>query len=133
MNSNFEIGNIKYQIAIPLLIWGAINMIAGIFYFFSTSELIKGVFLQAFFWGLIDGIIGIVPLFRKKEFALEKIKKIFLVNTYLDVVYIVIGLLLILLGANLFIIGNGYGVVIQGLFLLIIDFIHYTHIKKLLK
>ena len=125
--------NLNKRIGIPLLIWAVINMIAGIFYLFISSELIKGVLLQAFFWGLINGILGLVALLRKNAFELKKIKKIFLVNAYLDVVYIVIGILLILFGSNAFIIGNGYGVSIQGLFLFIVDVIHHGNVKKLLK
>ncbi len=126
-------GNVKKRIAFPLLFWGAINMIAGIFYLLSSSDLIRGVLLQAFFWGLIDGIIGLVSYLSKKEIDLEKVKKILLINVYLDNAYLIIGVLLILLGSNAFIIGNGYGVIIQGLFLLIVDIVHHTHIKKILK
>ena len=133
MNKKYENRNISKRIGIPLLGWAVINMIAGVFYLFTSSELIKGVLLQAFFWGLIDGIIGLVALLRKKAFSLEKVKKIFLVNVYLDVVYIIIGILLILFGTNGFIIGNGYGVSVQGLFLFIVDVIHHGHVKKLLE
>jgi len=133
MNKISENGNLNRRIGLPLVIWGVINMIAGIFYLFISSELIKGVLLQAFFWGLIDGILGFVALLRKKAFKLKKIKKIFLINVYLDVVYIIIGILLILFGNSAFLIGNGYGVSIQGLFLFVVDVIHHAHVKELLK
>lgn len=121
--------NLNKRIGIPLLIWGGVSMITGIFYFFSNTDLIKGVLLQAFFWGLIDFILGLVAFFRKKGFELEKIKKIFLINTYLDVLYIAVGIVLILLNDNAFIVGNGLGVIIQGLFLFIVDLLHYKNIK----
>jgi len=124
--------NLNKRIGLPLLVWGAINMLAGIFTLFSPSELIRGVLLQAFFWGLIDGILGLGIFLRKKEFDLEKIKKILLVNVYLDVGYVVVGILLILFGGNAFLMGNGLGVIIQGLFLFIVDLIHYRHIEKTL-
>jgi len=130
---NSENQNLNKRIGIPLVGWAVINIIAGIFYLFASAELIKGVLLQAFFWGLIDGILGLVALLRKKAFSLEKVKKIFLVNVYLDIGYIIIGVLLILLSVNTFLIGNGYGVSIQGLFLLIVDLIHYRHIKMILR
>ncbi|TXT67361.1 MAG: conserved membrane protein of unknown function [Promethearchaeota archaeon] len=130
MDSNSERGNLKTRISTPLLIWGGINMTISIYYLFSTSELIKGILLQAFFWGLIDFLLGIIVLFRKKEFVLEKIKKVFLVNTYLDIGYMIVGILLVLLGGSLFLKGNGFGVIIQGGFLFIIDLVHYIHIKK---
>jgi hypothetical protein len=132
MNFKSENITLRNRIAIPLLIWGGINIIVGIFYLFISSDLIRGVALQALFWGLIDAIIGIVSLFRKKEFDLKKIKNILLVNVYLDVLYIIIGLLLVLLGSSTFMIGNGYGVIIQGIFLFIVDLIHHNHIKEML-
>ncbi len=132
MTLKSENGNLKYQIAIPLLIWGVINIIMSIIYLFTSSDLIKGVLTQSFFWGFIDGIIGLVTLIIKKDFDLTKIKKIFLVNVYLDVLYVIIGLFLVILGSSTYVIGNGYGVIIQGLFLLSVDIIHYSHVKKIL-
>ena len=130
MNLTSENINLKKKIAIPLLIWGIINVIAGIFYLFPSTELIQGFLIQAFFWGLIDGIIGLLAYLSKKELNLEKIKKIFLINVYLDVLYIIIGVLLILFANSGILIGTGYGLVIQGAFLLIVDLYHYMHIKK---
>jgi len=132
MNDTSKNGNLNKQIGLPLLIWGTISMIAGLFFFFSTSELINGILFQAFLWGLIDGIIGLIAYLRKKEFNLGKIKKILLVNVYLDVLYVVIGILLVLFNRNAFLIGNGYGIIIQGLFLFIIDLIHHRNIKQTL-
>ena len=133
MNTRYENENLNKRIGIPLIIWALINIIPGIFFLVSPSELIKGVLLQAFFWGLIDGIIGLIPLLIKKVFVLEKIKKIFLVNVYLDIIYIIIGTSLILLGNNTFLMGNGIGVSIQGLFLFIVDLVHHNYIKGLIK
>lgn len=126
--------NLNKRIALPLLIWGIINTIVGALYFIPASDLIKGVLLQALFWGLIDAILGLITYLRKKEFKLEKIKKILLINTYLDVLYVVIGIILIMLGISAFLAGNGLGIIIQGLFLFIVDLIHYRYIKdKLVK
>jgi hypothetical protein len=134
MDFKYEKENIKKIIGIPLLIWGGINMLAGIFSLFSPSELMKGVLFQAFFWGLIDAILGLVAILFTKDFDLEKIKKIFLINTYLDIGYIVIGILLILFFINNeFLVGNGIGVIIQGAFLFLIDLLHYVNIKRSLK
>jgi hypothetical protein len=130
MNTKSENETLKKRIGVPLAIWGLINIITGIFYLFSTSELLKGILLQAFFWGLIDGILGALIFMRKKPFDLAKIKRIFLVNVYLDVIYIIIGALLIIFGNNAFLIGNGIGVSIQGFFLFVVDLVHHTSIKK---
>jgi len=130
MNIKSENMNLKKRIGLPLLVWGAINMFAGIFTLFSPSDLIRGVLLQAFFWGLIDAILGLGTFLSKKDFDLEKVKKILLINVYLDVGYAVVGILLILLGGTTFLMGNGLGVIIQGIFLFIVDLIHHRHIKK---
>jgi hypothetical protein len=130
MNSKSKNGTLKKRIGVPLVIWGLINTLAGIFYLFCSSELLKGILLQAFFWGFIDGILGAVILLRKKAFHLAKIKRIFLVNVYLDVIYVVIGVLLIAFSKNAFLMGNGIGVSIQGFFLFVVDLIHHRNIKK---
>ncbi|MBD3195111.1 MAG: hypothetical protein GF317_08660 [Candidatus Lokiarchaeota archaeon] len=106
------------------------NVLFSVIFYFFVAELLRGILLQAFFWGLIDGLIGLFTYLRKKAFNLEKIKKILLINTYLDVVYVIIGIVLILIGFNLFLTGNGYGIIIQGLFLFVVDLLHYRHIKK---
>ena len=130
MTQVYENIKLKKKIALPLLIWGIINIIAGIFYWLPSTEVIQGFLVQSLFWGLIDGIIGLFAHLSKKDLNLEKIKKIFLINVYLDVIYVVIGVLLILLANEGILIGSGYGVVIQGVFLLIVDLYHHTHIKK---
>ncbi|TXT57106.1 MAG: conserved membrane protein of unknown function [Promethearchaeota archaeon] len=129
MSVNSKETNLKKRIGLPLILWGIINMTAGILFFFTVG-FIQGVLLQAFFWGLIDAILGLITYLRKKEFDLKKIKKILLINTYLDVVYMIVGLILLLLFINPFLAGNGLGVVIQGLFLFFADLIHYRHLKN---
>lgn len=128
MNDKSEKEDLKKRFGLPLVLWGAINMVLGILFLIPTSDLIKGVLLQSIFWGLIDGFLGLGIFLFKKDFNLKKIKKILLINIYLDVGYVVIGLLLIFLGGNAFLVGNGLGVIIQGIFLFFIDLIHYRHI-----
>lgn len=120
---------LKRRFGLPLLIWGGINMIFGIFFLISFLDVVKGTLFQALLWGVIDGLLGLGILLFKKEFNLNKIKKILLINLYLDVGYVAVGILLMVLGGNGFLIGNGLGVVIQGGFLFILDLIHYRHIK----
>ncbi|TFF88898.1 MAG: hypothetical protein EU550_00390 [Promethearchaeota archaeon] len=134
MDFIYDKKNIKKIIGLPLLIWGGISILVAAFGLFSPSNLIKGVLLQAFFWGIIDAILGLGTVLFKKEFDLVKIKKILLINTYLDIGYIIIGVILILFFINsAFLIGNGIGVIIQGAFLFIVDLIHYINLKKSLK
>jgi hypothetical protein len=134
MDFKYDKKNIKKIIGLPLLIWGGFSILVGVFGLFSPSNLIKGILLQAFFWGSIDAILGLGSILFKKEFDLEKIKKILLINTYLDIGYIIIGIILIVFFINNeFLIGNGIGVIIQGAFLFIVDLIHYLNIKKSLE
>ena len=51
---------------------------------------------------------------------------------YIDAGYVIVGLFLIFLGNNTVIVGSGYGVIIQGIFLFILDFSHLRHVKKLM-
>ena len=132
MELKFDNKKLHKRMGFPLLIWAPINIIVGSFYLFPSSDFIKGVLTMTFIWGLINGILGLTTFFGKKIYVLEKIKKLLLVNVYLDVGYASVGLLLILFGNLPILIGSGYGVLIQGIFLFIVDFLHLKHINKLI-
>ena len=132
MVQKFDNTNLHKRMGFPLLIWAGINILVGIFYLFSSDDFIKGVLTMTFIWGLINLIIGLNTFFGKKQYVLEKIKKVILVNVYLDMGYGIVGVLLIFLGNVAILIGSGYGVMIQGIFLFIVDFLHHMHIKKLI-
>jgi hypothetical protein len=130
MNSFNKRDYLRKKVGTPLIIWGLINTLLGTFYFFLSSEIIKGVIIQSFFWGIIDLFIGLYAFFNKKEQNLGKIVKIFLINTFLDIGYIIAGITLVLFSFREVLVGSGYGVIIQGAFLFIADLIHYMKLRK---
>jgi len=87
---------------------------------------------MTFIWGLINGILGLITYLGKKVYVLEKIKKVLLVNIYLDSVYFIVGVFLILLGNGAIFIGSGIGITIQGIFLFTLDLFHHIYIKKII-
>ena len=133
MELNFDNKKLHRRMGFPLLIWAPINIIVGSFFLFSSNDYLRGAFTMTFIWGIINGILGYTTFFGKKTYVLEKIKKVLLVNLYLDIIYFIVGLLLVVFGNFAILIGSGYGVLIQGIVLFILDFLHHEHIKKLMK
>jgi hypothetical protein len=93
----------------------------------------RAVGIQNVTWGAIDGIIagfgyrGIrkqayldKPVFYWQEQD-RKLRKVFLINAGLDVLYLAAGAALVGLGKNDFARGSGAGVLLQGSFLLLFD------------
>lgn len=132
MELKFDNKKLHKRMGIPLLIWASINIIAGSFYLLSSDGFVIGVLTMTLIWGIVNGVIGLISLLGKKVFVLEKIKKVILVNVYLDIGYAVVGLFLVFLGSIAIVIGSGYAVIIQGVFLFILDSLHHRHIKKLM-
>jgi hypothetical protein len=92
----------------------------------------RGVGIQYAGWGLVDGLLALVARRRARARAGEpagdearRLRRIFAVNTGLDVLYVLGGL-----GYarshedDDFRRGNGWGVVVQGGFLLLFDLLH---------
>ncbi|MBC7194928.1 MAG: hypothetical protein H5U37_04655, partial [Caldisericia bacterium] len=128
----------KKNLSKRLLLWGLLSILLSIILLFSESEIISGLKIQFLIWGIINSIIALFGIIKKdKKFnltkeeykkELTKIKNILKVNTFLDALYILIGLLLIvILNSNLSLIGNGIGVIIQGLFLFFFDLFHFLN------
>jgi carboxylesterase len=133
-----SIWDLQIKISNRLLIWSGLSILTGVILLFSDDPLWKGFGIQATIWGAIDGGIAIVGRFntRKKlstamspeQLAKEakKLRSILLLNTGLDVLYIVFGILLAftLSSKSFFWQGNGYGIILQGIFLFFFDLIH---------
>lgn len=127
------------KIGLPLIVWGTANAVAGIFFFLVPMDILKGILIQALFWGAIDAIIGLAAYLGKKETPLEKVMKSLKVNGVLDIGYMVIGVVLMAVTPVLdlpqgditanYVIGSGIGIIIQGAFLLLAD-IHHIHMVK---
>lgn len=128
---------LQIKISRRLLIWSGSSIIAGIIMLFLDNNLLKGFGIQAVIWGAIDGgiaIIGRLNTRKKRSIPMsseqltneaKKLHKILLLNTVLDVFYITFGILLFVFSRkSLFWQGNGYGIILQGVFLFFFDLIH---------
>jgi len=123
-----------------LLVWSTVSVIAGVA-LLAFGPLLQGVGIQAIAWGVIDAGIALVGgwVTRRRRAGLadpsapevlareaHNLRRILLINTGLDVLYVSGGILLALtLGAdNPLWRGNGWGIVVQGGFLFFFDLLH---------
>ena len=132
------IWNLQTKISNRLLIWSGLSILAGIILLFPNYYFWKGFGIQSAIWGIIDGYIAVFGRLntRRKRSSLmssdqlskesNKLRRILLINTGLDVLYITFGILLafVFSGKNLFWKGSGYGIILQGGFLFLFDLIH---------
>ncbi|MDO8056730.1 MAG: hypothetical protein Q6361_07710, partial [Candidatus Hermodarchaeota archaeon] len=69
---------------------------------------------------------------RSKEQTAVKAARFLRINVYLDILYQVVGVLLIVfLWQDAFLLGNGIGVIIQGAFLFMLDLYFYRRFVAL--
>jgi hypothetical protein len=123
-----------------LLAWSLVSVVAGVT-LLLFDPLWQGVGLEAIAWGVIDAGIALVGgwVTRRRLAGLDdpsaprvlfrearNLRRILLINTGLDVLYVAGGVALALtLGVDsLFWRGNGWGIVIQGGFLFFFDLLH---------
>ena len=120
-----------------LLLWGALSTIGGVLLQFSRRPFWIGFGQQAIGWGLIDALIALAagrsasrsfsgPTLRRSTLRRSTLRRILLINAGLDVLY--------MLGGFVFartkgatddkLRGQGWGIVLQGLFLFKFDLIH---------
>ncbi len=122
-----------------LLAWSAASVIAGVLLLALGDPWWQGFGLQAVVWGAIDGaigLIGIVSAGRSRRRAADdpaadarearKLRRLLLLNAGLDVLYIAGGLIVAgpVAAGDPFVAGNGWGIVLQGAFLLLFDLLH---------
>ena len=114
-------------IARRLLLWGAISTIGGVLLHFTRQPFWTGVGQQAIGWGAIDALIALFAG-RASATALggKTLRRILLFNAGLDALYVLGGLFLAhTRGAtDDKRRGQGWGIVVQGLFLFKFDLIH---------
>ncbi|MFW9812825.1 MAG: DUF6992 family protein [Candidatus Thorarchaeota archaeon] len=128
-----EVTELSQGIGKRLLIWSISSITFGIvMYFGSPGTILGGIGLQAIIWGAIDAAIAAFILFKQKEQSVEKITKTVSINIYLDVIYQIVGIIVIVLYLqNPFFVGNGVGVIIQGFFLLILDRSYHSALRNI--
>lgn len=122
-----------------LIVWALASVVAGTALLLLGDAFWRGVGAQALVWGAIDGAIGLGGLRgaardRRKgrgdpaapAAAARKLRRLLYLNGGLDVLYVAGGLALAgpFSGGDPFTIGSGWGIVVQGGFLLVFDLVH---------
>jgi hypothetical protein len=120
--------SIETEISFILTVWGISSMIGGLTFLYFDDPFMTAIGFQFLIWGLIDTIIALAPkAYRKLRRSnhienLTKLKKVLIINSFLDLSYITIGILIFI---GIFNIneynGHGIGVIIQGSFLALFD------------
>jgi hypothetical protein len=114
------------RLGFSLIAWSLSSIVIGTILFLVAFPVLQGIGLQALLWGIIDAIIAVFGVFRAKEQTAKKAARFLRINMYLDIVYQLIGVLLIVfLWQDAFLLGNGIGVIIQGAFLFVLDLYFY--------
>jgi hypothetical protein len=114
-------------IARRLLLWGIISTVGGAIAQFSRRPFWIGVGQQAIGWGIVDALIALLAgRFSTKPLSGKALRRILLINAGLDVLYMLGGFLFARTkgAADEKRRGQGWGIVLQGLFLLKFDLIH---------
>ena len=121
-----------------LLGWSGASVLAGSVMLFHESDITRNFGIQNIAWGAIDGGIAFFAkrsLARKRNSSIslqkeqQSFRKILLVNTLLDIVYIGVGGALAASGKDK-LKGHGYGIIVQGAFLFLFDGINLLMIPR---
>jgi len=128
-----------------LLTWSLGSVLVGLVLVLVGDAWWRGVGIQALVWGAIDGAIAIGGILSARRGAARgagvpgadareaaKLRRLLLVNGGLDVLYIAAGLVLAgpIAAGDPFLAGNGWGVVLQGAFLLVFDVAHAQRVPR---
>lgn len=126
--------NYEKQAMTTLMTWAAASVLTGTMLTVTGGDdYTRAVGVQNIAWGAIDGVIaGFGYRGIRKQFQLDKpvshwqaeerkLRKIFLINAGLDVLYVAAGVALMGFGKTDFVRGSGAGVMLQGSFLFVFD------------
>jgi uncharacterized protein DUF6992 len=139
--------NLYANLSRRLLIWGGTSMVAGLVLLMLGDPFWRGFGIQAAAWGAVDAAIAVLGsrAARRRRAgqadALEhtrllqeerNLRRLLLVNTGLDVLYVAGGMALALtLGAgDAAWRGHGWGIVVQGAFLFAFDLVHAQQVQR---
>ncbi|MBI63193.1 MAG: hypothetical protein CL775_04175 [Chloroflexi bacterium] len=116
-----------------MLGWGLISILMGATLFYFNNDFIRGIGTQFLAWGLVNSLIGIFVILRKSQQNSKKLAKILLFNSFLDLIYLSVAIVLIF---EIFIngdssVGHGFGVLFQGFFLLILEMYYGIRILRI--
>ena len=127
-----ESNRLARRLGMALIAWSIASIIVGIVLFLVPISVLQGIGLQAVLWGIIDVIIAVAGVLRNKEMSAEKAARFLRINVFLDIGYMVVGVVLILLFlVDPFLLGNGIGIIIQGAFLFVLDLYFFRKFKAL--
>ncbi|TFG34804.1 hypothetical protein EU527_01765 [Candidatus Thorarchaeota archaeon] len=128
-----EIDKLKKGVGKRLLLWSTVSVIIGlVLYFGSSGTILGGIGLQALIWGAIDAIIAVSIVYKQKEQSIAKITKTVSASIKFDIIVQVVGLIVILVFfQDPYFVGNGIGVIIQGFFLLLLDYSYHNALRNL--
>jgi esterase/lipase len=126
------------QVSLRLIAWSAISILIGVVLSLSGAPFWRGVGLQAILWGAIDATIGAYGLHSARRFtskrqteaqerqASQRMSRLLWVNTGLDLLYILGGVILILTfgRSSPEWRGHGWGIIVQAVFLFVFDWQH---------
>lgn len=114
--------------------WSAGSVTLGVVQLFSPNPFVKAFGMQNLVWGSIDGGIAIYghQNLKKMDWSITtavdeqlKFRRILLINALLDFLYLAVGFLL-WRSAKIKLRGHGAGILLQGGFLLIFDWVNYA-------
>lgn len=118
-------------IAVRLRAWAVVSVLVGAYLLTSADAFWWAFGLQALVWGAIDGLIAWAGLrsaqkrSRPPEAEAAHLRRLLWLNAGLDVLYIAVGAALIYFSAGQADwLGHGWGVILQGAFLLVFDAVH---------
>ncbi len=117
-----------------LMSWAVASVATGaMLWSTSSDDYTRAIGIQNVAWGAIDGVIAGFGYrgIRKQSFLDKpvsywqaedrKLRKVFLINAGLDVLYVAAGAALLSFGKNDLVRGSGAGVILQGSFLFVFD------------
>lgn len=126
--------------ALPSIVAGAVGLIINTA---VPLPVLRGIAIHALAWGGVDAGIGLYAVLRARrdasnypdeyhdEARRRRLRRILRINANLDVAYIVAGIAVAVAFRDTpFLLGNGVGVGIQGLALLVFDTIHAARLPK---
>jgi len=136
------IWDFKNLISRRLFLWAVVNLLGGALLTVLGDTFWRAFGVQSLVWGTINALIARVGLNRLKsrpkqpptittqEKETRLVRRVLWINSALDILYIAAGTaLVILLGKNdPRWLGVGWGVIVQGTFLYLFDFLHVLHI-----
>lgn len=136
----FDCVNYERKAMNQLLIWSTLSMAGGMVMIAENDEgRTKDMGIQHLSWGAIDAAIALYSQFSlakkipdasidwKRQAA--DFNKVLKINGFIDLAYVAAGLWMIN-STNEQLVGHGYGILIQGSFLLGFDWFHYFSSKR---